>query len=74
MVPPTSVVRRPAGEVIYVVDGKRAREHRARVGLRGDGWVEIVEGVEIGQEVVVDGAGFLTDGALLDIRNAGGGS
>ena len=74
VVPPTSVVRRRAGEVVYVVDGDRAREHSARVGLRGDGWVEIVEGVEIGQEVVVDGAGFLTDGALLDIRNAGDGA
>lgn len=74
VVPPTSVVRRPAGEVVYVVDGERAREHAVRVGLRGTGWVEIVEGIDVGQEVVVDGAGFLTDGALLDIRNSGAGS
>lgn len=71
VLPLTSVVRRPAGEVVYVVDGDRARERPVRVGLRGDGWVEITEGVEVGQEIVVDGAGFLTDGALLQIRNAG---
>lgn len=71
VVPPTSVVRRPAGTVVYVVEDGRAREHSVETGLRGDGWVEIVDGVEVGQEVVVDGAGFLTDGALLDIRNSG---
>ncbi len=74
VVPPTSVVRRPAGEVVYVADGGRAREHPVRLGLRGDGWVEIVDGIDAGQEVVVDGAGFLTDGALLDIRDSGDGS
>lgn len=70
VVPPTSVVRRPAGEVIYVVDGKRARERSVRVGLRGDGWIEIAEGVEAGETVVVDGAGFLTADALLEIRDS----
>jgi len=74
VVPPTSVVRRPSGEVVYTVDGKWAREQPVRIGLRGDGWVEIIEGVDAGDEVVVDGAGFLTDGALLEIRAPGDGA
>lgn len=71
VVPPASVVRRPAGEVVYVVDGQRAVERSVRVGLRGDGWVEIADGVESGETVVVDGAGFLTDDALLEVRERG---
>lgn len=71
VVPPTSLVRRPDGEVVYVVDGKRARERQVQVGLRGDGWVEIADGLEAGEQVVVDGAGFLSDGALLDIKKEG---
>ncbi|NBB92697.1 MAG: efflux RND transporter periplasmic adaptor subunit [Gammaproteobacteria bacterium] len=71
VVPPTSVVRRQAGPVVYVVDGNRAAERPVRVGLRGDGWIEIIEGVEVGDVVVVDGAGFLTDGALLEVRGRG---
>src|SRR5699024_11019664 len=55
VVPPTSLVRRPGGEVVYVVDGKRARERKVQVGLRGDGWIEISDGVEAGERVVVDG-------------------
>lgn len=71
VVPPTSVVRRPGGEVVYVVDDRRAEQRNVRVGLRGDGWIEIIEGVEAGETVVVDGAGFLTDGALLEVRGQG---
>ncbi|MEE4303603.1 MAG: efflux RND transporter periplasmic adaptor subunit [Wenzhouxiangella sp.] len=74
VVPPASVVRRPAGEVVYVVEGGRARQRSVRAGLRGDGWVEIAEGLEAGETVVVDGAGFLTDGALLEVRDRGAGA
>ncbi|RFF29340.1 efflux RND transporter periplasmic adaptor subunit [Wenzhouxiangella sediminis] len=74
VVPPASVVRRSAGEVVYVVEGGRAQARSVRVGLRGDGWVEIAEGLDAGETVVVDGAGFLTDGALLEVRDRGAGA
>lgn len=68
VVPPASVVQRPGGAVVYVVEGDRVQERAVTVGLRDSNWVEIVEGLEEGDEVVVDGAGFLTDGAPVDIQ------
>jgi len=70
-VPPTSVVHRPAGQVVYVLDGERVSERSVSVGLRGDGWIEIVEGVAAGERVAVDGAGFLTDGAKVTVQSDG---
>lgn len=71
VVPPTSLVRRPDGEVVYTVDGLRAKERKVQIGLRGDGWIEITDGVEADERVVVDGAGFLSDGALLAVKATG---
>jgi RND family efflux transporter MFP subunit len=70
VVPVGSVVRRPAGEVVFVIDGEdRARQRPVRTGLRHAQWVEIVEGLSDEEPIVLDGAGFLTDGALLDIQD-----
>jgi RND family efflux transporter MFP subunit len=68
VVPEISVVQRPAGDVVYVVEGEVAREHRVTTGVRREGWVEIRSGVAAGATVVTNGAGFLTDGAPLRIR------
>jgi len=68
VVPAASVVRRPAGEVVYVVTGEKVAERKAPVGLRTSDRAEILGGVEPGETVVVSGAGFLTDGALVTIR------
>ncbi len=68
VVPAHALVRRPAGEVVYVVEGNRARQRTVHSGLRLGDEVEILEGLDEGEVLVVDGAGFLTDGALLDIQ------
>lgn len=70
VVPPASVVRRPAGEVVYVVTGDKVAERKVPVGLRTVDKAEILGGVEPGETVVVSGAGFLTDGALVTVRAA----
>jgi RND family efflux transporter MFP subunit len=71
VVPPASLVRRPAGTVVYVVDGDRSFERVVSVGLRGADWVEIVAGLEGWETVVVDGAGFLSDGARIAVQDDG---
>lgn len=71
IVPPASVVRRPAGEVVYVVDNSRALERRVETGLRDADWIEILDGVSEGERVVVDGAGFMTDGAKVAVEGDG---
>ena len=64
-IPELAVVRRPAGEVVYVVDGDTVAERPVASGIRRDGWVEILEGLSAGDTVAKDGAGFLTDGARV---------
>jgi len=70
IVPQVAVVRRPAGEVVYVVRDGLAEERLVRRGLRSGRMIEIIEGLEPGESVVVDGAGFLSQGAAVDV--AGG--
>jgi RND family efflux transporter MFP subunit len=65
MVPEQSVVLRPAGKIVYVVQEGIARQRLVETGLRQDGLQEITQGLAAGETVVADGAGFLTDGAAV---------
>lgn len=71
VVPAASVVRRPAGDVVYVVAGDKVAERKVTVGIRTSERAEILAGVDAGETVVLSGAGFLTDGALVTVRAAG---
>jgi RND family efflux transporter MFP subunit len=71
VVPPVSVVRRPAGDVVYVIEGQRVRQQPVTIGIRGAGWVEVLEGLQAGDRVAADGAGFLTDGARVTVESHG---
>jgi RND family efflux transporter MFP subunit len=68
MVPVISVVRRPAGELVYVINGDKAEARLVEKGHHQDGLVEIISGLQGGETVAVDGAGFLTDGAIVKIE------
>ena len=70
MLPEISVVLRPAGTVIYVLKEGKAVQRVVNVGLRQNGFVEILSGLEAGEQVVADGAGFLTDGAAVDVKDS----
>jgi RND family efflux transporter MFP subunit len=72
MVPEQSVVLRPAGKVVYAIDGNVARQRIVETGLRQDGMQQILKGVNAGETVAADGAGFLTDGAAVALRAPGG--
>lgn len=67
MVPEQSVVLRPAGKVVYVIQNGAARQRIVETGLRQDGMQEVTKGLEPGETVAVDGAGFLTDGAAVTV-------
>jgi len=67
MVPAISVVRRPAGEVVYVIKGDLVESRLVTTGLHENGVVEILSGLEGGETVASDGAAFLTDGARVNI-------
>ncbi len=69
-VPAISVVLRPAGKVVYVVKDTSAEQRVVETGVRQDGYVEILSGIQSGEIVVLDGAGFLTDKALIVVQAA----
>jgi len=68
MVPEQSLVLRPAGEVVYVVRDNQAYQAIVSTGLRQNGMIEILSGLQADETVVVDGAGFLTDKAPVEIK------
>lgn len=70
VVPEQAVVLRPAGAVVYVPDNGVARERKVSQGVLRDGEIEITAGVKNGETVIVDGAGLLTDGARVKLREA----
>jgi membrane fusion protein, multidrug efflux system len=70
MVPEQSLVLRPAGEVVYVVRNNVAHQAIVKTGLRQNGFIEITQGLQANEIIVVDGAGFLTDKADVSIQQA----
>lgn len=69
-VPEVSVVLRPAGKVVYVIENGKAVQHVVTTGVTQNGQVEILQGVRSGVTVAVDGAGFLTDQAAVSVKDA----
>jgi RND family efflux transporter MFP subunit len=73
VVPALSVVLRPAGEVVYVLDdpsGRQVRERPVQTGSRLNGSVEIRSGLKAGETIVAEGAYYLTDGASIMVRES----
>lgn len=63
MVPEQSVILRPAGKVVYLVNEGRAKQQIVETGYKRDGMIEILKGLVGGEAIALDGAGFLTDSA-----------
>lgn len=72
LIPYVSVVERPAGSVVYVLEDSESgvvRERLVEPGERQNGVIEIRAGLEAGEVVVADGASYLSDGALVEVRS-----
>ncbi len=69
MIPEQSLILRPAGEVVYVVRDNVANQAVVKTGLRQNGLIEALEGLNENDTIVVDGAGFLTDKAPVKISH-----
>ena len=68
IVPAQSVVLRPAGNVVYVIENNVANQRVVQIGQRSNGMLEIIDGVKAGEVVANDGAGFLADEAPVQIK------
>jgi RND family efflux transporter MFP subunit len=72
MVPEQSVVLRPAGKVVYVIGNGQALQRVVKTGIKDRGQIEILEGLDAGETVAVDGAGFLSDRAKVQVQPPAG--
>lgn len=67
-VPEQSVVLRPAGKVVYVIDDGKAVQRVIKAGAKRGGRIEILDGLKGNETVALDGAGFLTNYAAVSIK------
>lgn len=65
LVPIEAIVERQGENVVFVYDGGKARRRAVRLGLRNRSSVEILDGLERGEQVIVGGHVFLTDGEAI---------
>jgi RND family efflux transporter MFP subunit len=70
VVPEQAVVLRPAGTVVYLVEGNIAKERQIKTGTVRDGVIQVAQGLKGDELIVVDGAGMLSDGAKIGVPGA----
>ncbi|WP_054693773.1 efflux RND transporter periplasmic adaptor subunit [Syntrophomonas palmitatica] len=71
-VPVEAVIPRDARHIVFVVDkNKRAREQEVLTGLKNDRYVEIVSGLQAGDEVITKGNTLVNEGTLLRVIPGG---
>ena len=68
VVPAQAVVLRPAGQVVYIIEDNIVKQRIVITGQTINGDVEILDGVNPGEQIANDGAGFLADNARIRIQ------
>lgn len=66
-VPASAVVTKDTGSEVFVLEQGLARTRRVVVAGRQGTWVAIASGLKPGEEIVVNGVGFLKDGDKVDV-------
>ena len=70
VVPRDAVTERAGRDVVFTLDGQRAVRRDVTLGLGDDDRVEVREGVEPGERIVVRGLETLTDGTRVRVVGA----
>jgi membrane fusion protein, multidrug efflux system len=65
--PRAAVVDADGGESVFVVADGKAEQRSVRTGLTNSGWVEVVEGLDGSERVVVVGQGGLKTGTVVKV-------
>jgi membrane fusion protein (multidrug efflux system) len=65
-------VTTPAEAKVYIVRSGRAHQQKVALGAKSDGYFEVVDGLEDGAEVVIEGASLLKEGAKVKVLETGG--
>lgn len=74
VVPEESLVPEQARQFVYVLEGEKVAKREVMLGRREPGFVEITDGLAVGDRVVVEGTLKLSDGAAIRDLGAAAGS
>ena len=70
-VPDQAVIERDGHRYVFVIgDGDVVAQRRIETGARAGGRIEVREGLQAGERVVAEGAGFLSDGDRVRVVDA----
>ena len=68
VIPRISVINTYGSWIVFTVDDRNiATRHEISLGLENENYVEVLDGLEVGDKVVSAGQNFLTDGDLVRI-------
>ena len=67
-VPTSAVIRRGQMELVFIRDGNVARLRIVKTGKPIAGEIEVVSGVNAGEQIVTERAGELIDGQTINPR------
>lgn len=68
IVPASAVVQNNGETMVFVTDGQHASKRIVKTGLKNDNFIQILEGINEGDQVIVSNAGALTDNARVKIQ------
>jgi RND family efflux transporter MFP subunit len=69
VIPTDAVLNRGGRWVVFVVEAQRAQEREVEIGLVSEETVEVLDGLNVGEKVVVTGQDTLQDGARVLVRS-----
>jgi membrane fusion protein (multidrug efflux system) len=73
MIPEDAMLQRADGSVAFrLLDGERVQRRVLTTGVFQDGYVEVIEGLAVGDLVVLRGHANLVDGAVVALRHLDG--
>ncbi len=68
--PRQAVTQRGGRSVVFVIDGQRVVRRNVSLGLGNDDFVEVRDGVQAGERIVIHGLETLTDGTRIRVVGA----
>lgn len=67
-VPVAAIRTQGAERSVFVVENARAKQISVKTGLESPEWIQVVEGLHGGEEVIVASSDVLTDGTAVSVR------
>jgi RND family efflux transporter MFP subunit len=66
---PIAAVRAQGSErLVFIVRDGKAKQVKVKTGLESPDWIQIVDGLSGGEDVIVASAGLLNDGSAVSVR------